>query len=254
MLNIITYKWKKDGYRSKFEGWHVNALFEQCKLHVHVPFKFWLVTDDPTGVDPAISVIPLWANPAPHYAVGEFDRPNCFYRLKMFSKEFQDLMDGPIMSLDLDTVITGDITHLITQDEFTIWCPDGERMPCNGSLVYFHNTERTKKLWEKFDPSRIDPDYSLRREEGKFVGSDQAWIATNLLPEDKFYGIKDGVYSFRCHLLPKGGRLPHDAKIVFFHGKYDPWDEALWKKYPWIKTHYLTLNKGEQSGHDFSRQ
>jgi hypothetical protein len=43
--------------------------------------------------------------------------------------------------------------------------------------------------------------------------------------------IKDGVYSFRVHLNGGSKQLPDDAKIVFFHGKHDPWTKL---EIPWI--------------------
>ena len=232
MITIVLWKWTKVGYRTRFTSAHVNTILNMIKRNVTVPHRVVCVTDDPTGIK--CETIPLWPNPAPNY--GSAKRPNCFYRLKAFDPDMRDVLGDRFMWLDLDTVIARNIDHLLTaKTNFGIWRVDYERSPCNGSMV-LHKTGSRPNLWTDFDPSVIDPLNGYRRQTG-MIGSDQAWIAQNLRPDDKFFGIIDGVYSFRCHLERKQ-ELPANACIVFFHGEHNPGDTDVMRKYHWVREHY----------------
>jgi len=236
MIRIVTFKWDKPGYRSKFEGWHVNVLKDMVKRNTTVPHEFICVTDNPAGIDPDVKVLPLWENPAPEY--GSATRPNCFVRLRAFSPKIADLLGEKFIWMDLDTVICGNIDHILNDPaDFKIWKVDNERSPCNGSLV-LHKAGTRAEIWNKFSPSHVHPILGFRKSKN-LIGSDQAWIAQHLRPDDQFFGQKDGVFSFRCHIKDVNGAEPPDgAKIIFFHGDYDPWLPEVRKKYKWIQKHY----------------
>lgn len=239
MINVICWKWDKYGYRSKFEGWHVDVLCDMVRRNTTVPHKFICITDNPEGItDPSIEIVKLWDNPAPHY--GGHMRPNCFFRLKAFDPSMKDVFGEKFIWLDLDAVITGNIDHILNDPaDFKMWRVDNERMPCNGSMVMLKHGTRPH-IWSKFDPKQVHPTNAFKAISG-FVGSDQAWIAQHLTEQDEFFGKKDGVYSFRCHIKPSTD-LPPEARIVFFHGSEDPWDRDVQKRYPWIKKYYRKDN------------
>ena len=48
----------------------------------------------------------------------------------------------------------------------------------------------------------------------------------------------DGVYSFRNDIQSDLRRLPHDARVVFFHGSVDPWSPYAQLNCPWVREHY----------------
>jgi len=216
VIDIVTFKWKpKNDFRNEYTAEHVNRLAEMVKRNVTVPYRFICVTDDPTGIREDVQVYPLWENPAPHY--GTLKRPNCFARLRMFANDefINSHFNERIVWLDLDALILGNIDHILNDKaDFKIWYVDGEVSLCNGSLVSHKRGTRTD-LWTKFNPKNVHPEEGYQNTTGH-IGSDQAWIAQNLRPEDLRFGKIDGVYSYRCHV--KGKPLPPDAKIVFFHG------------------------------------
>jgi hypothetical protein len=206
------------------------------KRNTKLPHEFVCVTDDAKGIDKDIRVVPLWENPCPNYGDGK--RPNCFYRLRAFAPEMGELFGERFIWLDLDCIITGSIDHLIDmRTDFAIWRPDGERMPCNGSLVA-HKTGTRIQIWTRFDKRRIHPTRGLRGT--GMCGSDQAWIALNLKSTDEFIGQKDGVYSWRSHIdvIEQNRALPNNASIVFFNGGVKPWDLVGDSTAPWIQEHY----------------
>lgn len=235
MLRVICWKWRpKKGYRSEFSADTVNVLRNMVARHYNKPHEFVCITDDATGIDPKIRIIPLWNDYAEVSNPFGNLQPSCYRRLKAFSKEASQLIGERFVSLDLDSVIVRDMAPVWDRPEdFVIWGDTSPRTPYNGSMFLLKAASRTR-VWETFDPT-ISPRAS--RAAGYF-GSDQAWIGKALGPNERKWSTKDGVYSFRNHILPGGGTLPPGARVVFFHGKYDPWHKDIQHKYPWVAQHY----------------
>lgn len=229
-IKVITWKWHSPGYRDRYTAEHVNAFYRMLARHTTVPFEPLCITDDSAGVD--VPTMRLWKNPVPEY--GQLHKPNCFYRLRMFSSEFTHSI-GRFIWFDLDCAIVNNVDHLLDDPaDFKIWRPDGEKMPCNGSLV-LHKIGTRPATWTTFDPTMVHGRYGYKYVTG-FQGSDQAWIAHNLKPYDEFFEQKDGVYSYRSHVV--GQPLPRNACVVFFNGEFKPWHEAVREQNPWIRDHY----------------
>jgi hypothetical protein len=236
-VTVVCWKWKpKNEYRTEFTGKHVNILYNMVMRNTTCDVDFVCVTDDPTGIDKNVRIIPIWPNPAPQY--GARNKPNCFCRLKAFSPEIEKLFGKKFVWIDLDAVIVGNIDHILTDPaEFKIWRVDKESLPCNGSLVS-HKTGTRKHIWETFNPKSIHPIHGLRKTLG-YVGSDQSIIAKNLRKDDEFFTKEHGVYSYRCHILKMDNRqLPKNARIIFFHGEVKP-DSSEAQHLAWVKRHYV---------------
>jgi diadenosine tetraphosphatase ApaH/serine/threonine PP2A family protein phosphatase len=234
-LTIVTWKWKPArNYRSEFTSEHVNVLASMVKRHYKHPHRVVCVTDDPVGINPSIGIIPLWPDLSdlinPHGA----HQPSCYRRLKAFSAEARDWFGDRFVSLDLDCVIVGDMAPLWNRpEEFIIWGSGTDRRVwCNGSM-WMMTAGARKQVWETFNP-KTSPGAAKR---SGFFGSDQGWIAHCLGRKEAMWTIKDGVYSFRVHLNGGSKQLPSDARVVFFHGKYDPWS-AHCMNIPWIAESY----------------
>lgn len=231
MIKVITWKWQRSGYRDTYTSEHVNTFYRMMRRHSTVPFEALCITDDPVGIDSSINTMKLWDNPAPAY--GGLHRPNCFVRLKAFSSEMVPLL-GRFIWFDLDCTLVGNVDHLLNDTaDFKIWRPDHEKMPCNGSLV-LHQAGTRPYTWAFFDKALIHPQHGFKYTTG-FVGSDQAWIAYNLKPYDQFFEQKEGVYSYRCHLLERD-KIPSNASVVFFNGERKPWHCM---HLPWVKENYV---------------
>lgn len=230
-LTIVCWKWKPArNYRSEFGPEAVNTLARMVKRHYKHPHRVVCVTDDPTGIDPSIGIVPLWKDYAdlqnPHGA----HQPSCYRRLKAFSVEAREWFGDRFVSVDLDCVIVGDMAPLWNRpEEFVIWGSGTDRRVwCNGSM-WMMTAGARRKVWDEFNP-RTSPGQAKR---SGFFGSDQGWIAHCLGRKEAMWTINDGVYSFRVHLNAGSKQLPSDARIVFFHGKYDPWS-AHCQNIPWI--------------------
>jgi hypothetical protein len=238
MLRIVCWKWKPKGaYRSTFGPETVNTLKRMVARHYAKSHELVCITDDAQGIDADVRVIPLWSDhaevPSPHGP----GNPSCYRRLKAFSAEARELIGERFVSVDLDCVITGDLSPLWDRPErFVIWGDTSPRTPYNGSMFLMTAGSR-RQVWERFDPVRSP---LIAKAKGYF-GSDQAWIGACLGDGEPRWSTADGVYSFRNHLQDPyrpARALPANAAIVFFHGKWDPWHPEVQAKYGWVREHY----------------
>ena len=233
-LTVVCWRWRSPvGYRSVFSPHAVYALREMVARHYPHEHRFCCVTDEPHDL-PGIKTIPMWdfgaAIPSPFGT----HNPSCYRRLRVFAPDAGKLFGERLVSIDLDTVIVGDLTPLFDRSEdFVIWGEsDFTTQWYNGSIFMLKTGTRTK-VWTEFDPDR-SPELSKR---ARCFGSDQGWINYVLGKSEATWGRKDGIYSFRKHLAPFGDTLPDDARVVCFHGKIDPWSYQA-QHYAWIRKHY----------------
>lgn len=232
-VSIITFKWKKtnSGYRLKspvdYSSTHVNILFNSIKRNTTVPFKFYCITDDFTGLDEEINKIQLWET---YKHLG-----GCYNRLYIFSDEVRKLFGDKIVSIDLDCVIVGNIDSILSKDEdFVINKFVGKvnhNQLYNGGLILF-KTGKRKQLWNNFEEDQVSKIDKIR-EEKHLVGSDQAWIQICLGENESVFDENDGVYDYS---FLKENQLPENAKIILFPGKVDPATEIL--KVDWISKYW----------------
>lgn len=239
MLSVVTFKWAAPGYRSKFEAEHVNTMRRMVARHYPDPHRFICITDDSTGIDPEIEVVPLWDDYAEVHNPTWPDGPHCYRRLKVFSKGFEKIAGTRFVCLDLDMVIVDDLRPLWNRPEDFVIFASLERVgfkggTYNGSMMLMTAGSRSK-VWEQFNPETSPP--AAKR--AGFRGSDQAWINCCLGTGEARWTWRDGVYPYRAYVLKRThGRLPPGARIVVFWGKPDPWDAEALKHSPWISDHY----------------
>lgn len=237
MLDIVSWLWKPhEGFRSGFSVENANILQRMIARHYPHPHRFSCITDQTEGFNPDVRVIPLWDDHSKRASMYGPDRPSCYRRLKAFSPEMRDIIGPRFVSVDLDVVITGDLSPVFNRTEdFIIWGPDGRRTPYNGSM-WMMNAGARAQVWEKFE---ANPERAVARARGAgFFGTDQAWMCYSLGPLEKRWRAEDGVYSYRMHLKENGGTLPKDARVVFFEGNYDPWSKVIQNLCPWVVDHY----------------
>jgi hypothetical protein len=161
--------------------------------------------------------------------------PSCYRRLKVFAPDAAAWLGERIIGLDLDVVVTGDLTPLFDDPaDFKIWGQTDfpGKQWYNGSFWSLRAGTRPQ-VWTEFDPTTSP----AKQKAAGCRGSDQGWLSYILGPKEQTWGKKDGIYSWRVHLAPKGGELPKDARLVVFHGKVDPWSYQVQCR-KWIREHY----------------
>lgn len=242
MITVVCWKWAAfPGYRSKFEAEHVNVFARMIRRHYSGPHEIVCITDDAAGITEVDRIIPLWDDyadlPSPHDRGGRRRNPSCYRRLKMFEPGAAEWLGRRIVSIDLDVVVTNDLTPLFSRPEpFVAWGDTNPTTHYNGGFLMFTAGARAE-LWSEF---RQDPAAAIRlAQQRRQWGSDQGWISARLGPNEARFRRSDGVLSYRNDVRPAplSGRLPADARLVFFHGEHDPWgDEA--QRLPWVREHW----------------
>lgn len=233
MLSIVTFKWTPaPNYRSAYSAENVNVLASMVRRHYHDPHEFVCITDDPRGLDARIRVVPIWNDFAQLPPPQGSKNPSCYRRLKLFAPEMATVIAPRFVALDLDCVLTNDVTALWNRPEAFVMAGDtNPKTYYNGSMLLLTAGAR-RQVWDTFDPRRSP---LLAKMAGHY-GSDQAWISYCLGEGEATWTRKDGVYCYRNHLV--GARdLPANARIVLFNGKIDPWHPQA-SQLPWIQEHY----------------
>lgn len=212
MLTILTFLWG-----NRYAAANVNSLARQVRRHYPRPHRFLCVTNQPEGVD--CETIPdredFKDTPSPHG--GQF--PVCYRRLILWHPDAAQWFGERFVSLDLDMILTADVTPLWERPEDCVLLRDPLYPDqYNGSMVLLTAGARPH-VWSDFRP---DTSPARARAAGK-RGSDQGWISY-VLPNEATWGPEDGVYSYRKDIMPRRGALPPaGARMVSFHGHIKPW-------------------------------
>lgn len=235
-MHVGCFKWtSRPGYRSLYGPPEpVNVLRRMVARNYRTPHEFFCVTDDATGLDPEVRVIPLWDTfrslPSPHGG----NNPSCYVRVPAYGAHMREVIGPRFVLLDIDVVILADMTPVWDRPEdFVIWGDTARGTPYNGSMVLMTAGAR-RQVFETFDPVESPK----RGTALKYIGSDQAWVGACLGPGEKKWTQADGVYSYRNDIQPRGGHLPPNARIVIFHGYHDPWAPNVRARHAWVREHY----------------
>jgi hypothetical protein len=224
---------------TKYSSKYVNTLYSMVKRHCTLDVEMVCLTDDITGIDPAVKTLKL-----PEYLQGWWCKPY------MFSNELP--MHGTILYIDLDVVISDNIDKLFTYQSDK-WCtirdftrkmrPTWEKY--NSSVIKF-NSGQLNKYWEAFRDDR-------KAIERKYHGDqDWLWNVTSgtepavLYPDNWIMSWKWEIRKNKDlnYKQPKGTRTlrtienvvpPKDCAICVFHGDpnpehcNDPWVIENWR-------------------------
>jgi len=176
---------------NKFSQEHVNRLYRMCKKNMREDFTFVCYTEDSTGIDNGIKIIPLDL---------EHDLEAWWWKLTLFEHP----TDETNLFFDLDVVIQNDITHLksyVNNDRLRVvkayWKPYelfGTDMNYNSSVLVWKGD--LTEIWKQF---MIDPDYYMI----KYAGIDSYLYyhhhdTLNVFPRgeiySRLYGIDENNY------------------------------------------------------------
>lgn len=225
-VNIVLWKWKDPKWPSSYTAEHVNITADAITRNLRIPHRIFCVTDDAHGIDERVGIVPLW----PDFA----DMGKCYRRLRLFARDMEQIFGSRIISVDLDTVFTGDLTPLFTRSEDFLIARDTQPgTPYNGSFFSMRAGAR----------HRVFAEFAERplyvRSRGKELGycaCDQAAMAVILGTNEATVGADAGLYSYKNEIQRlHNDRLPENARMVFFHG--DPKPSAC-LHLPWVKNNY----------------
>ena len=232
MISVIAYLYNGGrGYGPQ----HANTVFSMLKRHLTIPFQFWIVGDNPKGLDPEIKFYPCRQELIPLDGV--------MVALDIWRRDAGDVFGPRLMVIDLDVIIMNNIDQLALRKEPVLIWEDRLRGRAKGfvynSSFFMLDAGCRPDVWETFNPL-VSP--GLMRSEGWFGkgkkgGSDQAWISRCLGNDVTTVGPKDGIYSFKFDIRGKG--MPANPKMIFFHGPdVKPWKPHMFNEHKWIRENY----------------
>lgn len=224
MANIICLKWG-----TRYGPHYVNRLYAGVKRHLHRPFRFVCVTDNPDGLDQGIESVPLPENPGT-----SIPWPNVFMKLLITRDGFAGLK-GPTLFFDVDVIITDDI------DCFFDFRP--------GENCIIHNwVEKRKTLLRKAPAIGNSSLFRFEAGQSQYICDtflreiDRACDRNHFRTEQAFltYAMRQcawwpetWVRSYKRHSMwtfPLNlwcvPTLPAGTKVLVFHGRPDP-DQAI---------------------------
>jgi len=234
VLSIVTFKWRPHpGARSKFAAWHVNRLRAMFARHLHMPHRFFCVTDDERGIEQGIETVELWPDLSDVPNVHGRREPSCYRRLKLFAADAGKTFGERILWCDLDMMLTDDVTPLFDRPEDVVLLgTDSANIPVNGSLVLLTAGARPD-IWEDFDP-----EVSPREAHGAgHWGSDQGWLGYRMPGAAKWTEGDGRLFFWRYMQRHPRGPMPPGTRLVSFHARHGPW-EAGPQELAWVRHHY----------------
>jgi hypothetical protein len=243
MLSVVVFKWEPlpDQLESiptqvgpskvDYGADHVNTHYNMVKRNLKIPFNYILITDNISPkINKEIKQIKLWEK---HRELG-----GCFHRLFTFSKEFKEYVGDRFVAMDLDMIITGDITPLFDHDHEFVYYKmrgsDGTGWRMNNGM-YMMNTGARSFVWELFDedPQKI---MSIRHGPGTDQGVTNALLDLKM---ESHWSQGLGILDMRQDILEKGRtELPPNTLIVMWPGPRDPMQQQWREQFPWIEEHY----------------
>lgn len=222
-LNVLCLKWG-----DKYSPDYVNRLYGMVSRNLPLPHRFLCLNDDPTGFRDGIEPLPL----------AREDLEYCWNKLLLFDRL---PLEGVALYLDLDVVVTGDLTPLLDfspEDPFVgVFDWNRPRNPqFNASVMRFHVNRHhhvidsflakvengslvKEREWDGYLGSN---DKVVFRDGATRYGGDQEWTSSRIC----------GAGEIRSHSFPEKfvlsykrhgkNNLPHDCRVMVFHGHPKP--------------------------------
>ncbi len=222
-LNVICIRWGK-----LFGPEYVNRMIKAIKRNSSRDVRFFCMTDDRAGFDKDVEVLDLVEEPF-HAKMMELlpktPRRGPMRKVSMFNPSLIKDLNGPLLALDLDVVITGSLDELA---DFApgkvsmrpVWTTPSRMVGVgHGSVI-------------KFEPERHSYLYGNiashpEREILKANGSEQSYTSYAAHDAGDFEPFPERwIVSFKYDCRPPRPlnlvmrpKLPKDARVVCFHGR-----------------------------------
>lgn len=216
--------WPEDGWG----GEYVRRLRDGVRRNLKLPHRFVCIADDlgkvPFGIEALPLNSPIW--------------DGCLPKLNVYDSAYG--FEGRVLLLDLDNVITGDLTSIASyQGDYAVraWFAGydrGRRVPDGDMIGFQAGGFAATALWEKFSAS---PQGALEVS----MGRERRFIKSILYPDlwqDEL--PTDYIVSYKRHVRRRG--LRPENSIVSFHdggvggGDFRP--HKLEQTVSWLQDHW----------------
>lgn len=251
-INIVCIKWG-----TPFPAEEVNILYRAAKRNTQQKLRFFCLTDEPSGLDPDIEVLDLGVEPFAEQMMAGAKNTDAggakLRKVSMFNPSLYPDLDGPLIGLDIDVAITGNIDPLFDYEPGKILMAK----PFKKNLARPTHGEGSVI---RFDPKLHPFLYEMMATEpakmaNRAYGSEQSYTSRVAFERGLLRHFPwPMVVSFKRHCRPVRPlnllfepKMPRDARIVCFHGSpsapqaIDGY-RSIWRRTTrparWLKDHY----------------
>ncbi|MGL1932895.1 MAG: hypothetical protein OCC45_14240 [Desulfotalea sp.] len=224
IVNVVCMKWG-----TLYDHRYVNRLYSMVQKFLDIPFKFYCITDDNTGLNDNILC----------RQIPEFDVPvnagGPWKKLLMFQSPLFDIV-GKTMFLDLDVVIVGQLDRFFTHSEkFSVrheFDKRKENDDFGNTSMYVFEAGSCSELYDNYLENQQD----IHKQ---YWTAEQEYVTRTLHKSGKLEFLpNEWMLSFKEHCLPpwpqrwwKDPILPEGVSIIAFHGRPLP-EDAIKGEWP----------------------
>jgi hypothetical protein len=189
---------------------HVSALATQVARFCPKA-KFFCLSD--VELSPHLNRIPM-----------QYSWPKWWSKLELFRPDIK----GHIFYVDLDTLIVGDISELVSDQRLMmlrdVYLPD----ELQSSVMSIPERVRGE-IWSNWI---ANPEAAMCAPVEGIFWSDQEWLEQFWLNKAIRFqdAYPEALVSYKADSVEQRG-IPSSARIVFFHGPPRPWHTELWERY-----------------------
>lgn len=212
MLKVICVK-----TGTRYGAEYVNRLHKATRKHLHMPFDFWCITDNPDGIK-GLGETVFYLDTSSlglDYPWGPDGLEGWWNKLYLFSTGHLD--PGPLLYLDLDQILLGDITPLVEEGlkhPFACYRDHIDWMGSQlGSAWMQFNYGAFPHIWDHFQQN-----YEQVRH---LPAGDQCYLAEHIESPTYLNEYFPGaLLSYKFDL--NGKQPPPEARLINFHGRPKP--------------------------------
>jgi hypothetical protein len=191
---------------------YVNRLRDGVAANLPAAHRFFCLTDDPRGLDPAVVPIPA-----------EIGLVGWWQKLALFAPRV--LPRCRVIYFDLDTVILGDLSPFVQYRGEIAMLSDFYVAPrfASGVMMWQAGGAAADAIWSRWlGCAGMVP--RLRHGDGEFI-SDALRAAS--ITADRIQSKISGVFSYKA--AQRTG-WPVEPRVCCFHGQPRPHDTELWQE------------------------
>jgi hypothetical protein len=248
MITVCLWHWNR---RYGFD--HIVNMRAMLERYLRLPHRIVCITDRPHDVPAGIEPFDI------KHTLLKYDS-KCLRRMWLYAgpngkgKPWPGSLGDRLLQLDLDMVLTDDITPLVDRPEPFVILRGESTIKSNRPHGWAYNATvmlltagARRDVYDAYASDQMGVIRAANRAGWDVTTNSDQGVATYLLAQGEppaFWTTEDGIYAYRAIAGPDGMKdhgLPMGCRIVSFHGRSGarhPGDVVLQQRSPWITDHW----------------